>query len=242
MKKIYPLILFLIPLLGLSQEPVNGVLYKEGKQIFEDFQKGNLDALVNRIDPELDDDSKSNIAQTILLTKQQFATVTSGKSVTLLNVLKELLDKETGEFALYLPVLLSDGAIVTIKIYGAKEKQGKVLIVNETHLLDTQKEKSIAEGYKLFLAKCFACHGKYGEGTMAVNLTDDYWRYANTNEDVFNLIKEGKKGTIMMAFKNFLSDDDIKKIVLYLSIMQGQRLKKGKKPEGKKAKLLRNLY
>ena len=242
MKKIYSLLLLLIFLSGLSQEPVNEDLYNEGKQIFEDFQKGNLDTLVNRIDPELDDDSKSNIAQTILLTKQQFATVISGKSVTLLNVLKELLDKETGEFALYLPVLLSGGKIVTIKIYGAIEKQGKMLLTNETHFLNTEKEKSLTEGYKLFLAKCFACHGKYGEGTMAVNLTDDYWKYAQKNEDVFSLIKEGKKGTIMMAFKNFLSDDDINKIVLYMSIMQGQRLRKGKKPEGMNVKLLRNLY
>ncbi len=241
MKK-YLTLLFLVPYLIFSQEPVNQSLYNEGKRIFDDFLKGNLDALVNRIDPELDDDSKSNIAQTILLTKQQLATEVQGKNATLLNVLKENLDEKTGEFAVYLPVLLSDGKIVTIKIYGAIEKGGKVLIVNEAHLLDTEKEKSVADGYKLFLAKCFACHGKYGEGTMGVNLTDDYWKHAHSNEDVFHLIKEGKKGTIMMAFKNFLSDDDIKKIVLYLSIMQGQRLKKGKGPEGKKVKLLRNLY
>ncbi len=243
MKKIiYVFLMTAWPFLNWAQIPAGKAIYKQGVEIFNLFKSGNLDALTNMIDPDLDDDSKSNIAQTILLTFQQFKTLTNGKNPTVLNVLHEELEPETRETALYIPILLSDGQVFTLKLYGLKNKENKWFITNEIHLLETEREKKISKGYKLFLAKCFACHGKFAEGTIGPNLTDAYWKYAQTDEDVFRLIKEGKKGTLMMAYKNYLTDEEIQDIVLYIAIMQNQKFKRGKSPEGTKKPLLRNIY
>ena len=49
----------------------------------------------------------------------------------------------------------------------------------------------LAMAKDIFTIKCFACHGKLGEGGAGPNLTDDYWLHKGSLNDIFHTIKTG---------------------------------------------------
>ena len=80
------------------------------------------------------------------------------------------------------------------------------------------------EGKRLFLKTgCYACHGHEAEGAVGPDLTDDEWIYKPTDSMIFNTIAKGRPGTVMAAFGNELSPDDIWKIIEFLRYKNRQR-------------------
>ena len=76
---------------------------------------------------------------------------------------------------------------------------------------------AIAEGKRLWAdAGCYACHGAEAQGAVGPDLTDDEWRYRPTDRTVFNAIARGRGGTVMVAWSDMLSDDEIWKIVAWI--------------------------
>lgn len=65
------------------------------------------------------------------------------------------------------------------------------------------------EGRELFVEHCALCHGLRADGrglrrhlsTPAIDFTDRYWRDSTTPREVFFVIREGKRGTAMPAWK-----------------------------------------
>lgn len=77
--------------------------------------------------------------------------------------------------------------------------------------------EAIAEGKRLWAdAGCYACHGAEAQGAVGPDLTDDEWRYRPTDRTVFNAIAKGRSGTVMVAWSDTLSDDEIWKIVAWI--------------------------
>ena len=77
--------------------------------------------------------------------------------------------------------------------------------------------EAIAEGKRLWAdAGCYACHGAEAQGAVGPDLTDDEWRYRPTDRTVFNAIARGRSGTVMVAWSDTLSDDEIWKIVAWI--------------------------
>jgi cbb3-type cytochrome c oxidase subunit III len=74
-------------------------------------------------------------------------------------------------------------------------------------------------GGDLFKQKCAMCHGADGKGYPALktpDFTDPKVQASLKDEEITTIIKNGKPGTAMPAFKDSLSDDQIKSLVTYL--------------------------
>jgi len=73
------------------------------------------------------------------------------------------------------------------------------------------------EGRKLYDALgCVACHGNNARGAVGPDLTDNEWMRAPSDEMIFNVIRNGRSGTLMSPFKDFAKDEQIWQIVTYL--------------------------
>jgi cytochrome c oxidase cbb3-type subunit 3 len=61
-----------------------------------------------------------------------------------------------------------------------------------------------------------ACHGNNARGAVGPDLTDDEWLRAPSDEMIFNVIRNGRSGTLMSPFKDAMSDEQIWTLVSYL--------------------------
>lgn len=76
---------------------------------------------------------------------------------------------------------------------------------------------AIASGAVLFKrVSCHGCHGGNARGGTGPDLTDDVWMRKPTDEMIFNVIKFGRRGTMMSPFKDDLTDDEIWHLVSYI--------------------------
>jgi putative heme-binding domain-containing protein len=78
------------------------------------------------------------------------------------------------------------------------------------------------DGEKLFLQSCASCHGKTGEGAQSQvegmhppDLTRSDFKAGRRDEDLFRVISEGVRGTVMPSFKS-LGDDQIWRLVVFV--------------------------
>jgi len=72
-------------------------------------------------------------------------------------------------------------------------------------------------GRKLFDAQgCVACHGNNARGAVGPDLTDNEWMRAPSDEMIFNVIKNGRSGTLMSPFRDFMQDEQIWQLVTYI--------------------------
>jgi cytochrome c oxidase cbb3-type subunit 3 len=81
---------------------------------------------------------------------------------------------------------------------------------------------AIADGQKLFVQSCAPCHGATGEGGQgqaegmhAPDLTRGQFRAGKRDSDLFRVISEGVKGTLMPSFKS-LGDEQIWRLVTFV--------------------------
>ena len=131
-----------------------------------------------------------------------------------------------------------------------------ILYINETvkerRLPVSEKEKpSIKQGKKIYLKKCAFCHGDKGKGDgpsaeyslpQPRNLTKGHIKIRSTSfgkiptdQDLFNTITHGMRGTTMPGWKH-LSKSDRQSLVLYLKTLS-KKFEKFEK-RGKKHKII----
>jgi cytochrome c oxidase cbb3-type subunit 3 len=51
---------------------------------------------------------------------------------------------------------------------------------------------ALAEGQQVFAANCAACHKPDGSGLVGPSLVDPYWKYGNSDEELFRTVSEGR--------------------------------------------------
>ncbi|HJZ99087.1 MAG TPA: c-type cytochrome [Candidatus Solibacter sp.] len=76
-----------------------------------------------------------------------------------------------------------------------------------------------AEGDAVFKARCTACHGSDGKGKSAIgtpDFTSAKTQSGISDADIIDTITNGRKGTIMPAWKGKLSDEEIAAVAAYL--------------------------
>ena len=62
----------------------------------------------------------------------------------------------------------------------------------------------------LYKSKCAACHLANGASkTASMNFTDAVWQHGASEKEVADVIRNGVKGTAMLAFKSKLTDEQI---------------------------------
>ncbi len=76
-----------------------------------------------------------------------------------------------------------------------------------------------ANGAEIFRKNCAMCHGTDGKGFPALktpNFTDPKWQSSTKDKEMREVIKNGKKETLMPAFGDQLKDEEISAVVAYI--------------------------
>ena len=84
------------------------------------------------------------------------------------------------------------------------------------------------DGAAIFKEKCSMCHGPDGKGYSAIHtpdFTDPKWQASITDQQITDTIKNGKKGTAMMAFGNQFKADEIAALVKHIRSLNSSKKK-----------------
>ncbi len=90
----------------------------------------------------------------------------------------------------------------------------------------------VAEGKKVYIGKCAACHAADGGGIIGPNLTDDAWLHGGTIDSIYATVNNGVLAKGMPAWGKLLKEDEMKEVVAYVWTLHGTTPAKPKAPEG----------
>lgn len=96
------------------------------------------------------------------------------------------------------------------------------------------QEQILAGGKTTFDKICYVCHGKFGEGLVGPNFTDDYWIHGNRPEDLKKVIVDGVIDKGMLSYKSQLSNKQIDQVIAYILSLYGTNPPNQKAPQGVK--------
>ena len=90
----------------------------------------------------------------------------------------------------------------------------------------------LAAAKEIFTTKCFACHGKNGEGGAGPNLTDDYWLHKGSLNDIYHSITYGYPDKGMQSWATVYSPKEISYLASYVKTLHGTNPPNAKAPQG----------
>lgn len=90
----------------------------------------------------------------------------------------------------------------------------------------------LAAAKQIFETKCFACHGKTGEGGAGPNLTDDYWLHKGSLNDIYHTIKNGYPDKGMQSWSTEFTPKEISFLASFVKKLHGTNPPNGKAPQG----------
>jgi cytochrome c oxidase cbb3-type subunit 3 len=91
----------------------------------------------------------------------------------------------------------------------------------------------IEAGKAIYAAKCAACHGPDGGGTIGPNLTDTYWIHGEGRlSDIVTVIQKGVPEKGMLSWETLLSPEDLQSVAVYVHSLKGTTPATPKAPEG----------
>lgn len=94
-------------------------------------------------------------------------------------------------------------------------------------------EQSLASGQQVYNNLCAVCHLVDGGGLVGPNLTDRYWVFGNTIEDLFNVVTDGVIEKGMLPYRDQLSAQQRLEVSSYiLERLVGTTPANPKAPEG----------
>lgn len=88
----------------------------------------------------------------------------------------------------------------------------------------------LAEGKKIYVAACVACHKDDGGGMVGPNLTDDYWLHGGDIKSIFKTIKYGINA--MPQWQTSYSNKQIAQVASYVVSLHGTNPAGAKAAEG----------
>ncbi|MCC7053164.1 MAG: c-type cytochrome [Gemmatimonadaceae bacterium] len=94
------------------------------------------------------------------------------------------------------------------------------------------KPDEVAEGKKIFIAKCAACHAADGGGVIGPNLTDDAWIHGGTIDSIYATVNNGVLAKGMPNWGKLLKPDEMSEVVAYVWTLHGTTPAKPKAAEG----------
>ncbi|MEO8413175.1 MAG: cbb3-type cytochrome c oxidase N-terminal domain-containing protein [Ginsengibacter sp.] len=90
----------------------------------------------------------------------------------------------------------------------------------------------LAIAKEIFTTKCFACHGKLGEGGAGPNLTDNYWLHKGSLNDMYRSIKIGYPDKGMQSWATVYTPKEISYLASYVKSLHGTNPPNAKAPQG----------
>lgn len=101
-------------------------------------------------------------------------------------------------------------------------------------VVERSEEEILAAGASTFGKICAVCHGKFGEGLVGPNMTDEYWIHGGSYEDMKQVIMDGVIDKGMIPYKNQLSKQKIDEVIRYIQSLQGTNPPNQKEAQGEK--------
>ncbi|UCF87391.1 MAG: c-type cytochrome, partial [Nitrospiraceae bacterium] len=95
------------------------------------------------------------------------------------------------------------------------------------------KPDAVKTGEEIFRKRCVVCHGEGGKGDICPNLTDEEWKYGNSDKDLFQTISKGRPGG-MPNWDNTLGEEKIWKVISYIRSIgkkQAEKISGGEKTD-----------
>jgi len=143
---------------------------------------------------------------------------------------------------LTLVFVFHDDNIIQRKEYGKEmmaaraktEIAGKEEAVKTAAAAPMTQEQILAAGKVTFDKICVVCHGKFGEGLVGPNFTDDYWIHGGRPEDLRKVVTEGVIEKGMLSYKSQLNKTQINNVIAYILSLQGTNPPNPKAPQGEK--------
>ncbi len=205
-------------------------IYDIGYQIYNYLLSDTPEKIIDMVAQD-DLDSKATVLESFLKIKEILSASAKLKNYQYFNTVQDALGN------IYI-IMKNKNKFLTIKV--KMNDTGK--ISGEFKLIQGSINDELSLGEKIYNMKCFSCHGINAKGGLGPNLADNYWKYVNNEQDLINLIKDGKKGTMMMSFKDYLKPQELKAIYLYIKAINGKEVKNAKKPEGEKKKITFQVF
>ena len=105
------------------------------------------------------------------------------------------------------------------------ERRAVLDMVEHVRALSGQEHDAAAaeRAAQTYAEQCAACHGESGEGNQGVGaprLSDDVWLYGGTRKAIYESLWNSRAG-VMPAFGGRLSEDTIRKLVIYVRSFGG---------------------
>ena len=125
--------------------------------------------------------------------------------------------------------------------YAAQMQEGKLqeeaYKAKTKNLIDEDNVKiadaaGTAEGKKIYLSSCVACHGPSGEGGIGPNLTDEYWLHGGSMNDIYKTIKLGYPEKGMQSWQAMFSPVQMNELASYVKSLKGTKPSNPKAPQG----------
>ena len=102
-----------------------------------------------------------------------------------------------------------------------------------TLLISAHDTTRLRIGESIFRSNCISCHGRYGEGKVGPNLTDEYYKNVRTVTDLIKILNNGAGNGAMPAWSNRLEPNEIILVAAYVASLRGtQPAAEGKGPDG----------
>ena len=116
----------------------------------------------------------------------------------------------------------------------AEEKLAELntVVIDESTIHIVNDESSLANGKDTYDKICAVCHGKFGEGLVGPNFTDNYWIHGNSIQDMYNVVITGVIEKGMISYKDQLSGEQIQNVLSYIISLGGTNPPNQKAPEG----------
>ncbi len=220
-KNIFLLLLIIISSFQVKAQGAS--LFNLGEQVLSIAKSSTPEKILDYVNAGENLDNKAAILESFLATKNALESTTDMKEVSLFNVIKE-------KDSLVYFILKNNKKYFILK--SSIDTQNK--ISNVFTLLKTDILNKLKKGEVVYKSRCYSCHGLSGKGgLLGPNLTDEYCKFhVKTDADLIDIIANGKKGTMMIAFKDYLTKEEIEDVALYLKSLRGIKVKNGKKAEG----------
>lgn len=104
--------------------------------------------------------------------------------------------------------------------------------IDPAELVAMSSDPGVLErGAEHYRKQCASCHADKGQGNIGPNLTDDYWLYGGSAQDLYTTVALGRTNKGMPAWLPSLGATKVNEVTAYILSIKGTNVA-GKAPQG----------